>query len=906
MSMNGGADVNRLFIGAGCNRIVNNVSWGACDLVAFGAQNAVAIFCPKVFPKLSPCLIELTPLAHYIHISSPPPLPFWQTAQILTTLPGHKAAVNCTQWLPNNKFAFKAKQLERHYLLSGDADGIIILWELSLHDGKWRNVLQVPKSHKKGVTCITGILVSQTEAIFASTSSDGAVCVWEMLFPSTSGEDCKLFCVESLSIGSKPMVALSLAELPGNTGHIVLAMGGLDNRIHIYCGERMGKLCYKYEDMHYWNFGFLRLSLDEDCKLFCVESLSIGSKPMVALSLAELPGNTGHIVLAMGGLDNRIHIYCGERMGKDKGIRIWKLALRSSLGSTQGACRKEEISLASYIEGPVLLAGSISYQISLESLLIGHEDWVYSVEWQPPSTSSLHGSDCYQPQSILSASMDKTMMIWQPEKTSGIWMNVVTVGELSHCALGFYGGHWSPNGDSILAHGYGGSFHLWKNVGVNLDNWQPQKVPSGHFAAVSDMAWARSGEYILSVSHDQTTRIFSSWQNEASFRDTNSWHEIARPQVHGHDINCVTIIQGKGNHRFISGADEKVARVFEAPLSFLKTLSHANSQNSSFSEDLQLDVQVLGANMSALGLSQKPIYVHATHETSDRTGNDGLDTFETIPDAVPAVFTQPPIEDQLAWHTLWPESHKLYGHGNELFSLCCDHEGKLVASSCKAQSAMVAEIWLWQVGSWKAVGQLQSHSLTVTQMEFSHDDNMLLAVSRDRQFSVFSIKRTGIDEISYQLVARQEAHKRIIWSCSWNPYGHEFATGSRDKTVKVWGVDEGSSVRHLLTLPQFNSSVTAISWTGLGPQRNDGFLAVGMESGLIELWSLSVKRVDDGGISAAGVAAALVRRLDPLMCHVSAVNRLAWRSPKSEDCKNMQLASCGADNCVRVFDIAIN
>lgn len=29
-----------------------------------------------------------------------------------------------------------AKQLERHYLLSGDADGIIILWELSLHDGK--------------------------------------------------------------------------------------------------------------------------------------------------------------------------------------------------------------------------------------------------------------------------------------------------------------------------------------------------------------------------------------------------------------------------------------------------------------------------------------------------------------------------------------------------------------------------------------------------------------------------------------------------------------------------------------------------------------------------------------------------------------------------------------------------
>lgn len=61
----------------------------------------------------------------------------------------------------------------------------------------------------------------------------------------------------------------------------------------------------------------------------------------------------------------------------------------------------------------------------------------------------------------------------------------------------------------------------------------------------------------------------------------------------------------------------------------------------------------------------------------------------------------------------------------------------------QAQSATVAEIWLWQVGSWKAVGRLQSHSLTVTQMEFSHDDTLLLTVSRDRQFSIFKINRTG-------------------------------------------------------------------------------------------------------------------------------------------------------------------
>lgn len=55
--------------------------------------------------------------------------------------------------------------------------------------------------------------------------------------------DCKLSCLESLLVGSKTMVALSLAELPGNPDHIVLAMGGLDNKVHIYWGERTGKVC---------------------------------------------------------------------------------------------------------------------------------------------------------------------------------------------------------------------------------------------------------------------------------------------------------------------------------------------------------------------------------------------------------------------------------------------------------------------------------------------------------------------------------------------------------------------------------------------------------------------------------------------------------------------------------------
>lgn len=161
---------------------------------------------------------------------------------------------------------------------------------------------------------------------------------------------------------------------------------------------------------------------------------------------------------------------------------------------------------------------------------------------------------------------------------------------------------------------------------------------------------------------------------------------------------------------------------------------------------------------------------------------------------------------------------------------------------------------------------------------------------------------SGTDEIAHRLLARQEAHKRIIWACTWNPFGHEFATGSRDKTVKIWAVEGESSVKHISTLPQFSSSVTALSWVGLDREQNSGLLAVGMENGLIKLWAVRIRRPE--GTEVPDVSVSLAAQLDPSMCHVSTVNRLAWRNgEKEEDSRTLQLASCGADQCVRVFEI---
>ena len=67
---------------------------------------------------------------------------------------------------------------------------------------------------------------------------------------------------------------------------------------------------------------------------------------------------------------------------------------------------------------------------------------------------------------------------------------------------------------------------------------------------------------------DQTTRIHGEVPS-ANDAVVKIWHEIARPQVHGYDLLDAVFLDP---FRFISIADEKVARVFEAPREFVETI----------------------------------------------------------------------------------------------------------------------------------------------------------------------------------------------------------------------------------------------------------------------------------------------------------------------------------------------
>jgi elongator complex protein 2 len=209
------------------------------------------------------------------------------------------------------------------------------------------------------------------------------------------------------------------------------------------------------------------------------------------------------------------------------------------------------------------------------ALLMGHEDWVNSIHWQSPAISN---SKYHQPLALISSSADKSMILWKPDTETESWLHEIRFGEVGGTVLGYYGGLFSPDGTQVVGYGYHGAFQLWTNV---QGKWVQSFGISGHQSKVQDLAWDPTGRFLLTTSLDQTTRLISRWNRNA----VTSWHEIGRPQIHGYDLNVVAFLS---KYEFVSGADEKVLRVFEAPRSFVETLQSLTGVKESEEELVSL------------------------------------------------------------------------------------------------------------------------------------------------------------------------------------------------------------------------------------------------------------------------------------------------------------------------------
>lgn len=92
-----------------------------------------------------------------------------------------------------------------------------------------------------------------------------------------------------------------------------------------------------------------------------------------------------------------------------------------------------------------------------------------------------------------------------------MWMEKIRVGDVGGNSLGFYGGKFSPDGQSIIGHSFHGSFHIWRQSREDNSSWLPGIVVGGHYNIVRDLAWEPTGQFLITASDDQTTRCHVPW-----------------------------------------------------------------------------------------------------------------------------------------------------------------------------------------------------------------------------------------------------------------------------------------------------------------------------------------------------------------------------------------------------------
>ena len=212
-------------------------------------------------------------------------------------------------------------------------------------------------------------------------------------------------------------------------------------------------------------------------------------------------------------------------------------------------------------------------------------------------------------------------------------------------------------------------------------------------------------------------------------------------------------------------------------------------------------------------------------------------------------------------------------------------DGKLLASACGEETVRV-----WAVASGEQLATLSGHNLAVDSIAFSPDGRFLASASLDSTIRLWAVTGAGAavanptpapGAISLanvdDLVARGAfvGHSGAVRSVAFFPNGQLLASGSADKTVKLWDVAGGKELRTV----ELGSGVNSLAFSPDGK-----LLVAGVEGGPVYLVNVA-----DG---------AIVRTLAG---HKGAVGSVAF----SVDGKIVASGSpASADNSARLWDVS--
>ncbi|KAH7923241.1 U3 small nucleolar RNA-associated protein [Leucogyrophana mollusca] len=135
----------------------------------------------------------------------------------------------------------------------------------------------------------------------------------------------------------------------------------------------------------------------------------------------------------------------------------------------------------------------------------------------------------------------------------------------------------------------------------------------------------------------------------------------------------------------------------------------------------------------------------------------------------------------------------------------------------------------------KSLTTQKAHEKDINSLDVAPNDKILASGSQDRTAKIYEVNyspgkgsRSAHGEL--RLLGTCRGHKRGVWSVQFGRTERVLATGSGDKTVKLWSLDDFSCVK---TFEGHTNSVLRVDFLNFGTQ-----LVSTASDGLLKLWSV--------------------------------------------------------------------
>ncbi|MBW4640571.1 MAG: NACHT domain-containing protein [Gloeocapsa sp. UFS-A4-WI-NPMV-4B04] len=378
----------------------------------------------------------------------------------------------------------------------------------------------------------------------------------------------------------------------------------------------------------------------------------------------------------------------------------------------------------------------------------------------------------------------------------------------------------SPDGQILATSGQDATIRLW-NISDTIDatNSIASRILLGHDQRIWSLAFSPDGRVLASGSEDLTIRLW----------DVATGHCFKTLEGHSKWVKAVTF---SPNGQWLASASYDFSiRLWEVSTGqCIKTMQgHTNVVTAvTFSPD--------GQWLASSSFDQ-------TLKLWDVKSGQCLNTFQGHTNRVWTVAFSPDNKQLVSggddhatklWNLKTGQCDKtLKGHTNSIFSIALSPDCRILASGHEDQS-----VKLWNFSKGECFQTLQGHTNRVWSVAFapqlaisanqennSDPDTAVLATgSADRTIKLWNYK-TG------KCLKTLQGHTSWVWSVAFSPDSQYLASTSYDQTVKLWDVRTGKC---LITLQEHTASVVAVTFSPNGQH-----LATGGFDQTIKIWEVS-------------------------------------------------------------------